>query len=131
LAPQAVRMMASPIIHVVDDDDAVRDSLAMLLEAEGLTVATYASGQAFLETVTGEIEGCLLADVQMAALDGLALLERLRACGWSPPAVLMTGRSSAGLTAQARRAGVSVVLDKPFTSKALLDALRDAIAAPR
>jgi two-component system response regulator FixJ len=127
IPPQAGPLMAQAVVHVVDDDAAVRDSLALLLEAEGLAVATYVSGDAFLSAVAVGVEGCVLADVQMPGLDGLALMECLRARGLSLPVVLMTGRSSARLAADAARAGVVTVLDKPFTSETLLAALRPAL----
>src|SRR5260221_518396 len=116
------------VVHVIDDDAAVRDSLALLLEAEGLAVVTYASAQMFLDSAGGDVAGCVLADVQMDGLDGVALLGRLRARDLNLPVVLMTGRSSADLAARAHRAGAVVVLDKPFTSEALLEALGVAFA---
>lgn len=116
-------------MHVIDDDEAVRDSLALLLETEGLVAATYGSVEAFLASVGSTSGGCILADVHMEGMGGLEMMAELHARGVKPPVVLMTGRPSPELTARALRAGATAVVDKPFTSEALLDALRAAVAS--
>ena len=122
--------MAAPVVHVVDDDAAVRASLVMLLEAEGLAARPYASAESFL-AIAGARRGCVLADVQMGGMDGLELVARLQARGLGMPVVLMTGRPDAGLAARALRLGAVSLLDKPFTSEALLAALGSAMMASR
>jgi two-component system response regulator FixJ len=124
--------MPGPEVHVIDDDRAVRDSLALLLETEGLSTATYASAEAFLEAVDAEdaaFGGCVLADVQLKGMDGLEMLRRLRARGVRAPVVLMTGRPSPDLTERALRAGARAVVDKPCTPDLLLEVLRRARGA--
>lgn len=123
--------MAMLTVHVIEDDDAVRDSLTLLLDAEGLKAIAYPSADAFLSAVSGPARGCVLADVQMAGVDGVALLGRLKARGLDLPVVLMTGRPSADLSAKALREGAVTILDKPFSSEALLEALQGAVSAAR
>lgn len=126
--PQAPPLMGRVTVHVIDDDDAVRDSLALLLEAEGLAVATYASARVFLDG--GERRrGCVLADVEMDGVDGLELLGLMKAAGLALPVVLMTGRPGRELTNLALHAGAARVLDKPFTSESLIEALQSALSA--
>lgn len=117
-------------VFVIEDDDAVRDSLALLLDAEGMAVIPFASADAFLNAVSSPIHGCVLADVQMAGVDGIALLGRLRERGLALPVILMTGRPSLDMTARALGEGAVMILDKPFSSEALLEVLQAAISDP-
>lgn len=117
-------------VCVVDDDDAVRDSVRILLESHGLTVRDYASARAFLADKAPE-KGCLLLDLHMPEMSGLELLENLRADHVGIPVVIMTGRSDAGLRARAQRAGVVAFLDKPVDEDELLDSIESAFVASR
>ncbi|HUD51375.1 response regulator transcription factor [Parvibaculum sp.] len=115
-------------VCVVDDDDAVRDSVRILLESHGLTVRDYASARAFLAEAAAE-GGCLLLDLHMPEMSGLELLEKLRADHVGIPTIIMTGRSDAGLRARAQRAGAVAFLDKPVDEDELLDSIQNAFAS--
>ena len=108
-----------PVVAVVDNDAAVRDSLKFLLEIAGYDVAIFASACAFLQTGAGQPPDCLLVDQHMPNLTGLELLRRLRDAGRSLPVALMTGSPSAELTRQALELGVTAVLEKPVADDVL------------
>lgn len=121
-------MSQDEIVHVIDDDDAVRESLAFLLETSGLTVRGYASAVAFLNGLADHPPGCVLTDVRMPEMDGLTLLRRLREHGEKWPVVVMTGHADVPLAVQALKAGALDFLEKPLDDTALLAAVRRALA---
>jgi two-component system response regulator FixJ len=108
-----------PVVAVVDDDEAVRDSLRFLLEIAGYDVATFASGCAFLQSAAQHAAVCVLVDQHMPQLTGLALLQRLRDAGRVMPVALMTGSPSAELARQALELGATDVLEKPLAEDVL------------
>jgi two-component system response regulator FixJ len=112
-------------ICIVDDDAAVRDSLSAFLGVCGYAVACFATALAVLDA--GEIAGyaCMVVDVHMPGMNGLELLELLRARGVETPAVLITGAADAGLRAQAEKLGRLAFLEKPVDGDTLLDAIAD------
>jgi two-component system, LuxR family, response regulator FixJ len=116
------------IIHVVDDDDAVRDSLRFLLEPEGWTVRTYDSATALLDTELGAA-GCVLTDFHMPEIDGLELQARLAAQGTLLPVIIITGHGDVPAAVRAMRAGAVDFLEKPFSEEGLMDAIRRALEA--
>ena len=118
-------------MHVVDDDAAVRDSLAVLLTACGFTVQTHASAETLLAAAAGLAPGCVLTDVRMPGLDGLALQRRLAELGLHVTVVVMTGHGDVPLAVQAMKAGAVDFLQKPFSEQELLGAVRQALAAQR
>jgi two-component system response regulator FixJ len=118
--------MASAV-HIIDDDAAVRDSLAILLETHGLPVATYASAEAFLDALAAGADGCVVTDVQMPGMNGLVLLAALKAGGHALPVIVVTARSGQTLAAEALAQGAAVLLEKPFAPAALVAAVRDAL----
>ncbi|NBB17443.1 response regulator [Caulobacter sp. SLTY] len=121
--------MTEPVVHIVDDDEAMRDSLLFLLDAEGLKARGYESAPAFLDRV-GELEpGCILTDVRMPQVNGLEMVRRLKAAGVTLPVIVMTGHADLSLAIEAMRAGVIDFLEKPFEDEALLSALRQALSA--
>ncbi len=121
---------AARVVHVVDDDAAVRDSLALLLEAAGFAVQTHASAEALLAAAaTGLAPGCVLTDVRMPGLDGLALQRRLGELDLQVAVVVMTGHGDIPLAVQAMKAGAVDFLQKPFSETELLAAVRQALAA--
>jgi two-component system response regulator FixJ len=119
-------MANEPSVFVVDDDEAIRDSLRALMEAEGLAVETFASGREFLDAQTGG-SGCLLLDVQMPDMDGLELLGALAARGAAPPVIMITGHADVPLAVKAMQAGAMDFIEKPFTDTAILDGVHQAL----
>jgi two-component system response regulator FixJ len=115
-------------VHVVDDDEAMRHSLAFLLETAGHEVRTYASAIEFLEAVPGMERGCIVTDVRMPGLSGLELVERLNAMKVTDPVIVITGHADVPLAVNAMKAGVSDFIEKPFAQDLLLSAIRAALA---
>ncbi|MGE0225186.1 MAG: response regulator transcription factor [Acetobacteraceae bacterium] len=109
-----------PTVAVVDDDEAVRDSLRFLLETAGFDVDTFASACQFLEASVPRDGVCLLVDQHMPRLTGLDLLQRLKERGMDVPVALMTGSPSPELTQRAQELGVAAVLEKPLMEDQLL-----------
>jgi len=124
-------MADAPLVHIVDDDEAVRDSLSVLLESADLSVRTYESATAFLDALPGLGAGCVLTDVQMPGLDGLALQRRLTALGIRLPVIVMTGHGDVPIAVEALKAGAADFLEKPFDDAQLLSAVQNALAASR
>jgi two-component system, LuxR family, response regulator FixJ len=116
------------VVGVVDDDDAVRDSLQFLLETAGFCVATYSSGAQFLNEAKPGNLACLLVDQHMPDLTGLQLVTRLRGQGVALPIALITGSPSPDLNRLARELGVASVLEKPLDDNILLDFIERARA---
>jgi two-component system response regulator FixJ len=117
------------LIHVIDDDDAVRDSLALLLDSADLPVRTYASALTFLAVAPSLTTGCILTDVRMPDLDGLALQRRLNEAGVRLPVIVMTGHGDVPVAVAALKAGAADFLEKPFDDERLISAVRTALAA--
>lgn len=115
-------------VHVIDDDEAVRHSLAFLFESAGLPVRTYESAPAFLRVAPGLAAGCVLTDVRMPEMDGLALQQRLAELGVRLPVIVMTGHGDVPVAVQALKAGAADFIEKPFDDDALLAAVRAALA---
>ncbi|WP_336490538.1 response regulator FixJ [Methylobacterium nigriterrae] len=119
-------MSSEAIVHVVDDDLAVRQSLAFLLATDGLPVRVHESATAFLDTVT-DAAGCIVTDVRMPGLDGIAFLRRLRERGSAPPVIVMTGHADVPLAVEAMKEGAVDFIEKPFDDEVFLTAVRSAI----
>ena len=120
-------MSVEAIVHVVDDDAAVRRSLAFLLATDGLAVRVHESALAFLESVA-EVSGCVLTDVRMPDLDGIELLRRLKRRGSPPPVIVMTGHADVPLAVEAMKEGARDFIEKPFDAEVLLCSVRAALA---
>lgn len=121
-------MASHPAVHIIDDDEAVRDSLAVLLDAHGLSAVAYPSARAFLERAEPRPGDCVVSDVMMPDMDGLALLRALRTRPTAPPVILVAGRSGQALASAAEGLGAFAVVDKPFAAEALLAPIRAAMA---
>lgn len=115
------------LIHVVDDDLAVRDSLRWLFEGEGLVVQTYASAEEFLCTFTNERPGCAVVDLRMPGMSGLELQETLARRHVRLPLVFVTAHGDVRLAVMAMRRGAVDFVEKPFTDAHLVDAVRRAL----
>jgi two-component system response regulator FixJ len=120
-------MVANAVVHVIDDDESVRHALAFLLATSGMAVQVYESGTAFLETVGSLQGGCILTDVRMPGIDGLALQRRLIELGVRLPVIVMTGHGDVPLAVEAMKAGAVDFLEKPFDDQVLLSAIRSAL----
>ena len=129
-------MSSERIIHIVDDDEAVRRSLAFLLSTNGYAVRTHALPSAFLSEVPKLHRPCLLTDLRMPEMTGVDLLHRLKALGASVPAIVITGHGDVPMAVEAMKAGAADFIEKPFEDTVLLEAIRrlneqDAPAAGR
>ena len=118
---------ADPTIAVIDDDESVRRALQRLLRSTGLTVATFATAEAFLEDGTQPPPACLVLDVRLPGLTGLDLQERLAAAGRRIPIVFITAHKDDQARRQALAAGAIDFIAKPFDEEVLLDALAVAL----
>jgi FixJ family two-component response regulator len=119
----------SQIVCVIDDDEAVRDSIQILLESAGVNARSFDSAEAFLASEAASAT-CIIVDVHMPGIDGIALIALLRARGLAIPSVVMSGRSDPGLEGRARRAGATVLLQKPIDDEELLLVVR-SLQPPR
>jgi two-component system, LuxR family, response regulator FixJ len=120
-------MAETPLVHVVDDEASVRDSLAFLLESAGYAVRVHESAADFLETASDWTVGCVLTDLQMPGLNGLGLQRRMRELGICLPVIMITGHGDVPLAVEALKAGATDFLEKPFDDSQLLAAVSSAI----
>lgn len=119
-----------PVLLVVDDDPAVRNSLKFSLEIEGFAVRLFADAQTLLNTPTLPPSACLVIDYYLPDMSGLELLSALRSRGVTLPAFLITGHPSVAVRQRAADAGVTIV-DKPLLGNGLLETIYGALAPPR
>jgi two-component system response regulator FixJ len=119
--------MTKKIVAIVDDDDAVRDSLGILLAAEGYRVRSFGTAADFIENVERDAVGCLLLDVNMPEIDGFALLRRV-VVEWPELAVVMiTGRAEVEIAVRAMKSGAVDFIAKPFDETVFLETVREAV----
>jgi two-component system response regulator FixJ len=118
---------APALVHVVDDDDEARDSLAFLLRTAKLPVETYPSAAAFL-AVAPHAAGVVVTDVRMPEIDGMELVQRLNDLGVRTPVIVMTGHGDISLAVEAMKAGVIDFIEKPYDGERMLGAIRSALA---
>lgn len=123
-------MANEAIVHVIDDDQAMRESLAFLLDVRGFTTRLHESAEAFLEAAPDLSGGCILTDVRMPDMTGLELIRALRESGRACPVIVMTGHADVPLAVEAMKAGVVDFIEKPFDDEALVGAIRLALARP-
>ncbi len=124
-------MQEAAAVYLIDDDEAVRASTSMLLEAAGMKVRSFGSGREFLAVAPELRAGCVLTDVRMPEMDGLELQRRLREIGVRLPVVIMTGHADVPMAIKALKAGASDFIEKPFKEDILLKAVQSAIETSR
>ena len=117
------------IVHVVDDDEAMRDSMAFLLRAENFQVQTYADAADFLAALPQIKVGCVVTDVRMPGMSGIELLQRLRELKVSLPVIVVTGHGDVPLAVEAMKTGALDFIEKPFDDDVFLRAVRLALSA--
>jgi RNA polymerase sigma factor (sigma-70 family) len=115
-------------VYIVDDDEAVRDSLRLLLQSVGLRAQTYASAQQFLDAYRPPAPGCLLVDVRMPGMSGLELQERLAEKKIPLPVIIITGHGQIAMAVRAMKAGAVDFIQKPFDNEALLEVIHKTLA---
>lgn len=120
--------MSEPIVHVIDDDQAVRESLAFLIDCAGFDVRTYESADAFLAAAPAIGPGCIVTDVRMPGMNGIELLARLKEVGVAAPVIVITGHADVPMAIAAMHQGVADFIEKPFADDAILAAIRSALA---
>jgi two-component system, LuxR family, response regulator FixJ len=118
---------SNSLVHVIDDDDAVRDSVAFLLRSARIDVRTYDSATAFLEATSGGGTGCIVTDVRMPGMSGVDLLRQLKARGSAIPVIVITGHGDIQLAVEAMKSGAADFLEKPFDDEALLASVKSAL----
>jgi len=120
-------MPASRLVHVIDDDEALRDSLRFLLTSAKIEVKTYESATAFLAALPQIKGGCIITDVKMPQLSGIELLRKLKSMSIDLPVIVMTGHSDVSIAVQAMKEGAVDFLEKPYDDESLLGAVRLAL----
>jgi two-component system response regulator FixJ len=115
------------MIFIVDDDDATRDSLRLLLEAEGFEAREFAAGRVFLDGVSPADGDCLILDINMPGMNGFEVLAELRRRGESLPVIVVTARADAATRSRAEAGGAFAVVEKPHRACKLLALLRNAL----
>jgi two-component system, LuxR family, response regulator FixJ len=120
-------MPADGVIYVVDDDEAVRDSLAVMLETKGYPVRSFATATEFLAAAPTLRPGCLVSDVRMPQMDGLELQQRLSERALSFPLIVITGHGDIPLAVRTMKAGALDFIEKPFTTEVILNSVAAAL----
>jgi two-component system response regulator FixJ len=128
----ALASQAELAVFVVDDDDAMRDSLEFLLSSAGCAVRTFETAERLLEALSDGNCGCVVSDVRMPGIDGLELLRRIKAARPSLPVVIITGHGDVPLAVEAMKLGAADFVEKPFDDERLIGVVQAALAgAPR
>lgn len=121
-------MSPKPPVHVIDDDEAMRDSLAFLLDVSGFDPVLYDSADAFLAALPVAGGGCVLTDVRMPGMSGVELARRLAAEGFGLPIIVMTGHGDVPMAVEAMKTGVVDFIEKPFSDEVLIRAIKAAVS---
>src|SRR5260370_1528501 len=120
-------MAADAIVHVIDDDEAVRQSIEFLLRTSGVMARTYDSASAFLNALPTIDSGCIITDVRMPGISGIDLLRRLGEMRIKMPVIVITGHGDVPLAVEAMKIGAADFLEKPFDDELLLRSVRSAL----
>jgi two-component system response regulator FixJ len=130
--PHAIRAaQKGPLVYLVDDDDAIRDSLGLLLRSVGLDCEVYASALEFLGAYDPTRHSCLVADIRMPGLSGLELQQRLNEQHSELPVIFITGHGDVPMAVNAMKSGASDFIQKPFRDQDLIDRIHKALAKDR
>jgi two-component system response regulator DctR len=118
-----------PVVHIVDDDPAIRDALAWLFKSRAVVAHGWASGEAFLDAYRPDLEGCIVVDIRMGGLmSGVELFDRLLALGAAQPVVFLTGHGDVPIAVDVLKKGAADFLEKPFNDNELVNRVLRAIA---
>ena len=120
-----------PVVYVVDDDEAVRDSLRLLLKSVGLAGHAYASAAEFLGNYDPEQHGCLVADIRMPGMNGLELQDELNQRGAPIPLIFITGHGDVSMAVDAMQSGALDFIEKPFRDQDLLDRVQQGLTSDK
>ena len=119
--------MPQQLLYVVDDDLGIRNSLRVLFDAHGLSAEFYSDGRVFLQDLDTNASGCLVLDVNMPGIDGFGVLQALSHSKSSLKVILITGRADNEARARAAQAGVVAFVQKPYSSRELVEKIRTAL----
>ena len=117
----------NPTVYIVDDDEAIRDSLGWLLQSRGMPCLEFSSAEAFLEMWNPDLAGCILLDIRMEGMTGTALFELLRERGSSMPVIFLTGHGDVPLAVAALKHGAFDFVEKPCNDNQLVDRVVEAL----
>lgn len=120
-------MATDAVVHLIDDDEAVRHAVSFLLATSGFAVRVYESAIAFLDALPSAQVGCIVTDVRMPRMDGLALQKELKRRGVALPVIVITGHGDVPLAVEAMKEGAADFIEKPFNDEALVSAIRSAL----
>jgi two-component system response regulator FixJ len=115
-------------VYLIDDDDAMRDSLAFLLSTQGVEVKAYESPLKFLDDAASVADACVITDMRMPEMTGLQLVRKLKEIGVGAPVIVITGHGDVPLAVEAMKAGVVDFIEKPFSDEVILNSLKIACA---
>jgi len=129
--PESQSALDTPLVYLVDDDEAIRDSLGLLFRSVGLDCEVYASALEFLEAYDPQRHSCLVADIRMPGLSGLELQQRLNEQSADVPVIFITGHGDVPMAVNAMKSGASDFIQKPFRDQDLIDRIHKALAQDR
>ena len=119
--------MTEQTVYIIDDDEAVRDSIKELVESVNLNAEIFESAKSFLDIFTTDITGCLVIDIRMAKTSGLVLQEQLKEIGAKLPIIFITGHGDVDMAVKALKSGAVDFIQKPYHDQNLLDSINDAL----
>jgi two-component system, LuxR family, response regulator FixJ len=120
-------MADKTVVHVIDDDAAMRDSLVFLLDVNGFQPEAFESSNSFLATAASDAPACIVSDIRMPGMNGIELVRKLKSDGILCPVILITGHGDVALAVEAMKAGAVDFIEKPFDDAVLLNAIRSAL----
>ena len=124
---ERTKMSPKPVIHVVDDDDAIRDSIAWLLDGERYSVRTYATGEDFLARVEHLSPACVILDIRMPGMSGVEVHEQLTRSAVATPVIFVTGHGDVPMAVEAIKRGAFDFIEKPFNEQKLTSVIERAL----